>query len=69
MLCGIINTALGVEKTLTHSEWFFLRLPPLPQILTCQFLVSRKMKIAPLRLDLNLLAAHFEMLKANIEIN
>lgn len=53
----------------TRSEWFFLRLPPLPQILTRQFLVSRKMKIAPLRLDLNLLAAHFEMLKANIEIN
>ena len=39
------------------------------QILNCQFLVSRKMKIAPLKLGLNSLAIHFEILKANIEMN
>lgn len=62
----------SIQKTLyVVSGSFSSTHPPHThhQILNCQFLGSRKMKIAPLRLALTSLATHFEILKANIEMN
>lgn len=61
------SSTRSIQRTLYVGS-FSSAHPQHHQILDCQFLVSRKMKIAPLKLALNSLAIHFEILKADIEM-